>query len=139
MPKGRRFCQARSDTRLPSLEHADSYPQLAVVDDGLFIVFLDIVREIVDRDIIVFNILHDLRQDESIPRFRFCGRDETAHTLLESLELTGSERVGFSNNGDDIDTRRETTHEFDINFAKTGYKSVSRPSPSTETLDFTYA
>ena len=57
--------------------------------------------------------------------FRFA-----THTLLENLELAGSERVGLSNDGDDIDTRRQTAHKFDINFAKTKtQKWVSRIVP----------
>lgn len=36
------------------------HPKLAVVLDGLFVVFLDVVREIVNRNVIVFNVLHDL-------------------------------------------------------------------------------
>jgi hypothetical protein len=60
-------------TQTPVLtsENVDPYPQLAVIDDGLFIVLLDIVREVVDGDIIVLNILHDLCQNELSLHFRF--------------------------------------------------------------------
>jgi len=50
-------------TILPSSENVYSYPQLAVVDDSVFIILLDIVREVVDGDVIVLDILHDLRQE----------------------------------------------------------------------------
>lgn len=36
--------------------------QFTVVLDGLLIVLLNIVREIVNRDVVVFNVLHDLRR-----------------------------------------------------------------------------
>ena len=67
--KGRRFCEGKSCTPLPSLKNVDSYPQLAVIDDSVFIVLLDIVREVVDGDVIVFDILHDLYQDKLILHF----------------------------------------------------------------------
>jgi hypothetical protein len=35
--------------------------QLHIVLDGIFIIFLDVVGEVVDGDVIVFNVLHDLR------------------------------------------------------------------------------
>ena len=66
MAKGRRFCERKSEHPFRSLKTWISYPQLAVIDDRLFIVLLDIVREVVDGDIIVLDILHDLCQDERI-------------------------------------------------------------------------
>ena len=50
-------------TILPSSGNVYSYPQLAVIDDSVFIVLLDIVREVVDGDVIVLDILHDLCQE----------------------------------------------------------------------------
>ena len=40
--------------------HVSTYTELAVVLDSLLIIFLDVVGEVVDRNIIIFNILHDL-------------------------------------------------------------------------------
>lgn len=41
------------------------------------------------------------------------------HPLFETPELTGCERVRFADDGDDIDTGRETTHEFYVHFTQT--------------------
>ena len=38
----------------------DTYAELAVVLDGLLVVFLNIVREVVNWDIVVLNVFHDL-------------------------------------------------------------------------------
>jgi len=37
-----------------------AYPQLAVVLDGVFVILFHVVGEVVDWDVIVFDILHDL-------------------------------------------------------------------------------
>ena len=37
-----------------------TYTKFAVVLDGLLIIFLDIIGEVVDRNVIVLNVLHDL-------------------------------------------------------------------------------
>ena len=37
-----------------------TYAELAIVLDGLLIIFLDIVWEVVDGNIVVLNVLHDL-------------------------------------------------------------------------------
>jgi hypothetical protein len=39
-----------------------TYPQLAVVLDGIFVIFLNIIREVVDGNVVVVNILHDLQK-----------------------------------------------------------------------------
>ena len=59
-------------TPVPSSENVVAYPQLAVIDDSVFIVLLYVVREVVDGDIIVLDILHDLCQNELILHLRFC-------------------------------------------------------------------
>lgn len=41
-----------------------------------------------------------------------------ADPLFETLELTGSQRIGLSNDGYDIDTRRKATHELNIHFSQ---------------------
>lgn len=72
--------------------------QLSVLFDCVFIILLNIVGEIVHRDAIVLNILHD--------------------ELLGLGEFGRGEGIGFSDNGDDIDTRRKTFHQFDIQLAQ---------------------
>lgn len=46
--------------RVIFLSETNTYAQLAIILDCLFIVFLHVIGEIVDGDIIMFNILHDL-------------------------------------------------------------------------------
>ena len=72
--------------------------KLGVVGNRLFVVLLDVVREVVDRDAVVFNVLPD--------------------SLLELLSLAESHRVGLADDGDDVDTWRETTHELDVDLAQ---------------------
>ena len=43
----------------------DTHAKLAVVLDSFFIVFLDIVREIVNRDVVMFDIFHYLAKGKS--------------------------------------------------------------------------
>jgi hypothetical protein len=50
-----------SDVDIIQLENAKAYPELAVILDGLLIVFLDIVWEVVHRDVVVLDVLHNLR------------------------------------------------------------------------------
>lgn len=42
--------------------------------------------------------------------------DGYTHPLLEPSELTRSQRVGLANNRNDIDTGRESAHQFDVHF-----------------------
>jgi hypothetical protein len=55
-------------------------------------------REVVDRDAIVLDILHD--------------------ALLELPELGRCQRVGLSDDGDDVDSGGEAPHELDIEFSE---------------------
>lgn len=73
--------------------------QLCVLFNGVLVVFLNIVREVVDRDTVMFNILHN-------QFFGLC-------------KLCGSERVCLADDGDDVDTGREALHQFDIEFSET--------------------
>lgn len=43
-----------------------TYPQLAIVLDGFLVVLLHVIREVVDRNVIVLDILHDLRHHVNI-------------------------------------------------------------------------
>lgn len=72
--------------------------ELGVVLDGLFVVFLDIVRKVVDRNVVVFNVLHD--------------------ALLEGSQLGGCEGVSLANDRDHVDAGAEASHKFDVDFAQ---------------------
>ena len=37
-----------------------TYAKLAVLLDGLLVIFLNVVREVVDGDVVVLDVLHDL-------------------------------------------------------------------------------
>ena len=39
-----------------------TYAQLAVVLDGFLVIFLYVVWEVIDGNVVVFNILHDLHE-----------------------------------------------------------------------------
>lgn len=72
--------------------------KLGVVGNGIFVVLLDVIGEVVDRDAVVLNVLHD--------------------SLLELLSFGESHRVGLANDGNDVDTWRKTSHELDIDLAQ---------------------
>lgn len=42
------------------------------------------------------------------------------HALLEELEVRGRERVGFRDNGDEVDARAEALHDLNIEGLETG-------------------
>jgi len=66
MAKGIKDWSGRKYPRSARGEFVATYPQLAVVLDGIFFVFLDIIREVVDRNVIVVNVLHDLHEGVSL-------------------------------------------------------------------------
>lgn len=37
-----------------------SYTELAVVLDGFLVILFNVIREVVDRDVVMFDIFHDL-------------------------------------------------------------------------------
>lgn len=86
--------------------------ELAVVLNGILVVFLHVVREVVNGDIIVLDVLHDL------PIFMDTHFElnlmPSTYPLLEATQLTRRQRIGLANDGDHIDTRREATHELDV-------------------------
>ena len=73
--------------------------EFRVLLNSVLVIFFNVVGEVVDGDAIVFNVFHD--------------------EFLGFGELGWSERVGFSDDGNDIDARREAFHELDIEFAET--------------------
>lgn len=79
--------------------------ELSVLLNGILVVLLNIVREVVDRDSVVLDILHD--------------------ELLRLSEFGGGERIGAANDGNNVNTRSKALHQFDIEFTKT-VQTVSR-------------
>lgn len=73
--------------------------QLGVLLDGVLIILINIIREVVDGDSVVLNILHD--------------------QLLRLGQLGGSKGVGTANDGDDVDTGSKALHKFDVEFSET--------------------
>lgn len=73
--------------------------KLSILFDGVFIVLLNIVWEVINGDAIMFNVLH--------------------HEFLRFSELCWSERVGLANDGNDVNTWGEALHQFNIQFSQT--------------------
>lgn len=73
--------------------------QLSVLLNGILIVLLDVVGEVVDGNAVVLDILHN--------------------KLLGLGELGGGQGVGATDDGDNVDTRGEALHQLDIEFSQT--------------------
>lgn len=63
-----------------------THPQLAVVLDRLLVILLDVIGEVVDRDVIVFDIFHDLT---GFRRKREMARLELHTLFLKPLSSLG--------------------------------------------------
>jgi hypothetical protein len=88
-----------------------TYPQLAIVLDGFLVVLLHVIREVVDRNVIVLDILHDLRHHVNIDQKM---EHRETNPLLESSKLAGCQGICFSNNRNHVNTRRKTAHQLDV-------------------------
>ena len=73
--------------------------QLGILLHGVLVILLDVVGEVVDGDTVVLNVLHD--------------------QLLRLGQFGGGEGVGLSDNGNDVDTRGEALHQFNVEFTQT--------------------
>jgi hypothetical protein len=73
--------------------------KLSVLLDSVLVVFFDIVREVVDRDTVVLDVLHD--------------------QLLRLGQLAGGKGVCATDDGDDVNTRRQALHQLDIQLTET--------------------
>lgn len=73
--------------------------ELGILLHSIFIVFLNVVREVIDGNSVVLNVLHD--------------------ELLRLSQLGGGERVGLANDGNDVDAGRQALHKLDVEFAET--------------------
>lgn len=73
-------------------------PELGVLLHSVFIVLFNIVREVVDGNAVVLNVLHD--------------------QLLGLGELGRGQGVGAANDRDDVDTGSKTLHQLDVQLAE---------------------
>ena len=71
-----------------------TYTELAVVLNRLLVILLDVVGEVVHRDVVVLDVLHN--------------------ALLEATELTGGKRVGLADDRDDINAGGKAAHKLDV-------------------------
>lgn len=83
-------------------------PKLGVLLDCVLIVLFDIIREVVDGNAIVLDVLHD--------------------QLLGLGELGGGQGVGAADDGDHVDAGSEALHQLDVQLAETALQ-VSEISP----------
>lgn len=74
-------------------------PELGVLLDGVLVILLDVVGEVVHGDPVVLNVLH--------------------HKLLGLGELGGRQRVGTADDGDDVDAGSEALHQLNVELAET--------------------
>lgn len=74
--------------------------QLAVLLHRVFVIFFDVVGEIVHGDPVMLDVLHD--------------------ELLGLGQLRRGEGVGFSDDGDHVGHGGEAAHQFDVEFAEAG-------------------
>ena len=54
-----------------------TYPEFAVILDSILVIFLDIVGEVVDGDVVILDVFHDL-----------CGQSVLNVSTIEGKELT---------------------------------------------------
>ena len=73
--------------------------ELGVFLHSVLVILLDVIGEVVDGNAVVFNVLHD--------------------QLLGLGQFGGGERVGLSNDRNDVNTGRQALHQFDIEFTQT--------------------
>lgn len=81
--------------------------KLSVLLDRVLVVLFDIVREVVDRDTVVLDVLHD--------------------QLLRLGQLAGGKGVRATDDGNDVDARRQALHQLDIQLAETRHTVSGRP------------
>lgn len=78
--------------------------ELGVLLDSVLIIFLDVVGKVVNRNAVVFNILHN--------------------KLLRLGQLGGGQGIGTSNDRDDVASGSKALHELDIKFSKTADQAL---------------
>jgi hypothetical protein len=102
----------------------EAYPEFRVVHDRLFVVLFFVVGEVVHRDTVVLDILHDLRiGQESAEIHKHSMR--LNYPLLEVPQFGHGQRIRLANHRDNIDARGKPSHEFDVDFSKAMERDVS--------------
>lgn len=81
--------------------------KLGVLLDRVLVVLFDVVWEVVDRNTVVLDVLHD--------------------QLLRFGQLAGGQGVCATDDGDDVDAGRQALHQLDIKLAQTRYAVSKRP------------
>ena len=84
--------------------------QLGVLLDGVLVVFLDIVGEVVDRDAVVLNVLHD--------------------ELLRLGQLGRGQGIGATDDRNDVDTGSKALHQLNIQLAETAHHELDKTETS---------
>lgn len=79
--------------------------QLGILLNRILVVLFDIIREVVNGDPVVLNVLHN--------------------QLLGLGKLGGGQRVGAPDDGNDVDARSEALHELNVKFSQTAELGVS--------------
>lgn len=74
-------------------------PKLGVLLDRILVVLLDIVWEVVNGNTVVLDVLHN--------------------QLLRLGKLTGGQGIGATDDGDNVDARRQALHQLDVQLAET--------------------
>lgn len=80
--------------------------KLGVLLDRVLVILFNIVGEVVDRNTIVLDVLHD--------------------QLLRLGQLTGGQGVRASDDGNDVHTGRQALHQLDVQLTETGDTVSSR-------------
>lgn len=73
--------------------------KLSVLLDGVLVIFIDVVGEVVDGNTVVLDIFHN--------------------KLLRLSKLSGSEGIGAADNGDNVDTRSQALHQLNVELTQT--------------------
>jgi hypothetical protein len=73
--------------------------EFCILFNGVLVIFFDVVWEVVNGDAIVLNVLHN--------------------ELLGLGQFSRSEGISLADDGDDIDTWRQSLHQFNVKFSKT--------------------
>ena len=79
--------------------------ELCVLFDCVLVILFNVVREVVDGDAVVLDILHN--------------------KLLRLGQLGGCERIGLANDRDNVDTGRKALHELNVELTETVYVSIA--------------
>ena len=103
--------------------HVSTYTELAVVLNSLFIIFFDVVREVVDGNVVIINVFHDLLLSDIIYERVSSAIDIRSYPLLETAKLSWGQRVSLANDRDDIDARRKSPHQLNIHLTKAAFSN----------------